>query len=170
MPSKKKKQARRSEKNLIEVIDNDGRTICATDYRIVFEKKVLRKCAHAIILNKSGELLLELRNSKRQFFPNTWNSSSSGFLQVGETAKHAAERELREELGVKAKLKLVGKFFVKEANDNSLNFLFVARLEGPFDCNEAECLRFFPYRVAKKLKKTPQLRNALRLLKSKKLV
>lgn len=153
-----------SKKDFIEIVDIEGCALEVCHHLKAFERRALVKCAQTIILNDKGELLLEFRKPDRHFFPSHWNASSSGFIDVGESARHAAEREIMEELGIEVEVQFIDKFIINEANDHAIDYFFIARHNGPFECNEAECVRFFKPEELHSLKITPHLREQLRIL------
>lgn len=55
--------------------------------------------AGAILVNKRGELLLNLRDSSKALFPGLWDLIG-GTLEAGETAEECMLREIAEETGV----------------------------------------------------------------------
>lgn len=61
------------------------------------------RTAHIWIINDKHELLLQKRSSTKKSHPNCWDISGAGHIRAGETVIDGAMRELKEELGVKAK-------------------------------------------------------------------
>jgi isopentenyl-diphosphate delta-isomerase len=57
---------------------------------------------HVWLYTKGGDVVLQLRAADKQNFPNRWDVSVAGHISHGETALQAAQRELEEELGIKA--------------------------------------------------------------------
>jgi len=66
-----------------------------------------KKSVAVLVFNDKGELALQLRASDDDSFPSHWDFSSGGGIDPGEDSKHTAERELQEELGVKASIEFV---------------------------------------------------------------
>lgn len=110
-----------------------------------------KKSAVILIWNDKRELLLQLRASGDNSFPLHWDFSVGGGIDEGETSAQAAERELKEELGVEA----VPEFVVEDVSIyqkwNSSDMLedsvsiYKARHNGPFvpDLKEVEKVEFF---------------------------
>jgi len=61
---------------------------------------LLHRAVHVLIVNKSGQLLLQKRSPSKDIQPNKWDSSVGGHLQPGEDYGTAAIREMQEELGI----------------------------------------------------------------------
>lgn len=155
-----------SKEDLIEVIDFEGKVLRTCNYREAFEKKLLKKCVHVLVFNSEGKVLLEFRKPGKYFFSSHWNSSSAGFVGVGESELEAANRELKEELGIRAELHFIERFVIDDADDCCINYFFACLHDGPFECNEAERIQLFLPSEAKQLKITPHLRLELNLFEN----
>ena len=56
------------------------------------------------ILNNHNELLIQKRKADKEKWPGLWDVSVGGRARVGENSREAAERELREEIGLELDL------------------------------------------------------------------
>ena len=56
--------------------------------------------AHICIFNSHGQLLIQHRQPFKKGFSNLWDISAAGSALAGETSRQAAEREVREEIGI----------------------------------------------------------------------
>lgn len=54
------------------------------------------------LFNRKGELLLQRRSGKKKTWPLVWSNSCCGHPALDESAVQAAERRLRDELGMRA--------------------------------------------------------------------
>lgn len=63
------------------------------------------RTAHVWIINDKNELLLQKRSASKKSHPNCWDISGAGHIRAEESVINGAIRELKEELGVKAKEK-----------------------------------------------------------------
>lgn len=61
------------------------------------------RTAHVWIINDKKELLLQKRSASKKTYPNCWDISGAGHIMAGESVIDGTIRELKEELGVKAK-------------------------------------------------------------------
>ena len=59
-----------------------------------------RLVVHICLFNFKGEMLIQQRQSFKHGWSNMWDLSVGGSAIAGETSHAAAERELREELGI----------------------------------------------------------------------
>ena len=55
---------------------------------------------HVCLFNRKGELLIQRRSMAKKGYPGYWDVSVGGGVLAGETAREAAVRETREELGI----------------------------------------------------------------------
>ncbi len=59
-----------------------------------------RIAVHVCVFNSRREMLIQQRQSTKFGWPNLWDLTASGSVIAGERSGEAAERELREELGL----------------------------------------------------------------------
>lgn len=59
-----------------------------------------RLAVHVCVFNSRGEMLIQQRQLTKFGWPGLWDVTASGSAIAGETSGEAAEREMREELGV----------------------------------------------------------------------
>ena len=55
---------------------------------------------HVCIFNRKGEMLIQLRQKDKQWYPDLWDYSVGGSAVAGDNSVAAAERETQEELGL----------------------------------------------------------------------
>lgn len=60
--------------------------------------------AHVCVFTNDGRMVVQRRASAKPLWPDKWDISASGSVLAGETTAKGAERELYEELGIKASL------------------------------------------------------------------
>lgn len=60
----------------------------------------LRLVVHVCLFNRTGQLLIQQRTTTKASWPGRWDVSVGGGVDAGETSGQAAEREIREELGL----------------------------------------------------------------------
>lgn len=69
-----------------------------------FDRNEFHVVVHICIFNSNGEMLIQQRQPFKEGWPNMWDITVGGSAVSGETSQQAAERELFEEIGYKAKL------------------------------------------------------------------
>jgi isopentenyldiphosphate isomerase len=110
-----------------------------------------KKSLAILVFNDKGELALQLRAADDDSFPSHWDFSAGGGIGESENEKNAAERELKEELGVSAELEFITKahYTYSAWKPNTIRetdlFIYKTLHNGPFqpDLKEIEKVDFF---------------------------
>ncbi len=66
---------------------------------------------HVCVFNRRGEMLIQRRSMDKSYLPGLWDVSAGGSAVAGEDSFQAAERELREEMGLVISLRDVRPHF-----------------------------------------------------------
>jgi isopentenyldiphosphate isomerase len=110
------------------------------------------KTTHIWIVNKAGELLLQLRSPHKDVMPNSWDISAAGHIEAGESMILGSVREMQQELGVTISAdQLKYLFTVTSARNHHFNDVFLIELNLPvtdysFDDNEVVEVKYIPWR------------------------
>jgi 8-oxo-dGTP pyrophosphatase MutT (NUDIX family) len=90
-------------------------------------------CATIIVRSVDGSrVYVHRRTDTKDIFPGLYDCTAGGVIDAGENPDEAAERELREELGVEVPLK---KLFISQYVDDRTRYhvwVYEARTDGPF--------------------------------------
>ena len=131
---------------IFDITDENGVPTGGTVTRSkAHDEGIMHRTAHVWVVRKAGDsyqVLLQKRSAEKESFPSMYDTSSAGHIQAGDEPLESAQRELFEELGIKASdedLSFVGKFHVDYAmefhgkmfHDNEVPFVFV--YEKPVD-------------------------------------
>jgi len=95
------------QRELLEVVDENCEPFGILPRGEVHVRGLYHKSVHIFIFNSKGEIYLQRRSLDREEFPGLWSSSASGHVSPGEPTIYSAQRELKEELGIKVKLEEV---------------------------------------------------------------
>lgn len=129
-----------------DITDDNGIPTGGTVSRCeAHEKGIPHRTAHIWIVRKEKDgyqVLLQKRSAEKESFPGMYDISSAGHIQAGNDPLESAQRELHEELGVRANegdLSFAGKFHIKYEmefhgklfKDNEVAFVYV--YEKPVD-------------------------------------
>ena len=98
------------------------------------------------VINRSGELLLQLRASTKALFAGLWANTCCTHPRPGESVLAAGERRLYEEMGMDLRLERVGTFTYRAEDDDTgyveheLDHLLIGRSEHDpwLDSHEAD--------------------------------
>jgi 16S rRNA (adenine1518-N6/adenine1519-N6)-dimethyltransferase len=93
-----------------DVVDADDNVLTQLPRSVVHARKLLHRAVSIFVFNGRGELLLQMRSSTKDEYPDCWTSSASGHLSAGEDYDACAPRELVEETGLTAALERLAKF------------------------------------------------------------
>jgi len=88
------------QKELLEIFDYEGNYLGLLDRKTCHNNpNIAHKAVHVLVFNSKKELILQKRSSKKELYPNFWDTSVGGHLIPGENYYDAAIRECKEELG-----------------------------------------------------------------------
>jgi isopentenyldiphosphate isomerase len=126
---------------LVDVIDDAGRTIGTVPRREVRGRRLPHRCVYVLVFNRRGELFLHLRTPTKDVYPSHWDVTVGGVLAAGESFDAGAVREVGEELGVTAVPEPLFPF--RYADDASVVQAMVYRVvhDGPFRLQPEEVVR-----------------------------
>lgn len=89
---------------IFDICDESDHVVGQLPRSQVHARNLLHRAVHIWVWNSEGELLLQLRSSSKDQFPNCYTSSASGHVEAGEDYETAARRELWEELQLRGDL------------------------------------------------------------------
>lgn len=115
----------------IDVVDDANRPVTTTQRRRVPEPGLNFRTVHIFVFNRDGELLLQRLAKSRNRNPLKWGSSVAGYLHAGESYREAAERRLREELGLRTSLQEVGVTSMEDEGSTKFVGLFTTTADDP---------------------------------------
>jgi isopentenyldiphosphate isomerase len=119
---------------IIDVVDQADTPVGVIPRAEVFQKHANFRVSHVFIFNSRGELLLQRLALNRHRNPGTWGSSVASYLFSSEDYLQAAQRRVRQELGISDFLLFpLGK--TEMVDDGCLKFISVFQSfnEGPFN-------------------------------------
>jgi len=91
---------------MAEIFDvvNDADEVIGTASReeVHGNPSLIHRVAHVLVFNARGELFLQHRARDKDVQPDKWDTSVGGHVDAGEAYAEAAQREMREELGLEA--------------------------------------------------------------------
>ena len=95
---------------LFDVCDADDNVIGQAPRGEVHARGLLHRAVHIFVFNARGDLLLHRRSATKDEYPLRITSSASGHVGAGEGYDDTAERELAEELGIRARPEYLSSF------------------------------------------------------------
>jgi isopentenyldiphosphate isomerase len=126
---------------LVDVIDQHGNVLATVTRREMRERRLLHRCVYILLFNCHGDVFIHLRTPAKDVFPSHWDVTVGGVLASGESFDQAAERELREELGVDATLESLFLFPYNDESTIVQGKVYRVRHDGPFRLQPEEIVR-----------------------------
>lgn len=125
---------------MFDVVNERDEVINLRPRRVVHRDGLLHRAVHLLVFNANGEVFLQKRSMLKDCFPGTWDSSSSGHLDPGETYDKCVIREAREEIGLKLEAVPEKLFKIDACKQTGMEFVWIYRCqhEGPFELDPKE--------------------------------
>jgi len=164
---KAEKEEKETEEERLEIIDENENIIGEESREKIHEEGLLHREIHVWVYNNKEEILFQKRAPDKDTFPNLFDASAGGHVDIGEDYVSSALRELEEETGINAKkenLVLIGEF-KKKTHDKSTNktnyairkiyaYYFKGKKEElSLEKNKATKLKFWPIKTLFNLSK-----------------
>lgn len=108
-----------AEEKVILVDENDNQ-IGLMDKLEAHEKGLLHRCFSILLFDEEGRLLVTQRAKEKYHCGGMWTNTCCSHPREGEDTTVAANRRLKEELGIETELKKVFEFTYKAPFDNGL--------------------------------------------------
>ncbi len=107
------------------------------------ENGLLHRAFSVFLFNENGDMLLQRRASNKYHSPLQWTNACCSHPRANETYKQAAERRIKEELGIACEISEKFHFIYKadvgqELWEHELDHVFVGKYEGDFQLNPDE--------------------------------
>lgn len=157
----------------IDVVDRAGNPLPVIASRAEVHRKGLwHRTVHVWVLNLKNELLLQKRSAAKESFPGLWDISAAGHISAGDASLDAAQRELKEELGITVRKEDLRLLFTITGHyedsarpfiDNELSDVYLMRADIPVngmavDRDEVDEVKYMAVEELKKeLERHPEL-------------
>jgi isopentenyl-diphosphate delta-isomerase type 1 len=104
---------------------------------------LMHRATHVLVFNSRGQVFLQKRSMLKDRQPGVWDSSASGHLDSGEDYDACAQRELREEIGLRldAPPQRLFKLSASQETDQEHVWVYRYAAEGPFTLHPEEIER-----------------------------
>ncbi|MEC4686267.1 MAG: NUDIX domain-containing protein [Nitrospirota bacterium] len=133
---------------ILEIVDKAGEVIGRASRTVIHgNNSLLHRVVHVIVVNSSGDILLQRRSMNKDVAPGRWDTSVGGHVDAGETVEGALRREMEEELGITGMdIKFLYSYIHSNPYESELVSSYECLHEGPFDFSKEEIdeVRFWP--------------------------
>ncbi len=107
-------------KEFVILVDEQNNELGAMEKQEAHEKAVLHRAFSVFVFNSNGELLLQQRALDKYHSAGLWTNTCCSHPRMGEDTKDAAQRRLKEEMGIEVELTERFSFVYKAPFSNGL--------------------------------------------------
>lgn len=130
-------------KEQVVLVNEDDEVLGLMEKMEAHQKGLLHRAFSIFLYDSSGKILLQRRALGKYHSPGKWTNAVCSHPREGESYLEAAQRRLKEELGIETEIE--EKFhFIYKADvgqglwEHELDYVFVGTFEGEFRLNEKE--------------------------------
>ena len=151
--------------NNVVLVDKADNPVGVMDKMEAHEKGLLHRAFSVFLLNSSGEMLLQQRAVDKYHSGGLWTNACCSHPFPGEETLDAANRRLKEELGIATSLEEIFSFsycvnFENGLTENEFDHVFIGTYEGDIPYNQSEvrdvCYKDINW-ISESLQKHPEL-------------
>jgi len=123
----------------MDVVDDANQIVGQAPQEEIYAKKLTHRIIHVFVINPTTkQVYFQKRSEKKSYLPGYYCTSAGGHVRAGETYTEAAQRELREELGLTVPVhKLTAMEFILDNHKRFIE-LFIAYAEDGFHFADGE--------------------------------
>ena len=138
----------------VAVVDDHDRFVRWAERAEIHRDRLVHRSIHILVVDSRGRLVLQLRHRDKLTYPGHWDISCSGHVEepdylggpdddLDRVYEGCAQRELEEELGIRADLTFLAHFGPQPGVHYEQIHLYRATSDGPFtaQAEEIEALR-----------------------------
>jgi len=128
-----------SAEELVDVVDEEDRVVSRATRREVRARNLRHRSVYILVFNSDGRLFVHRRTADKDIFPAHWDVAVGGVVGAGESYDTAAQRELREELGVcAARLRRLFPVRYEDTANRVSGMVYSCTSDGPFTLQASE--------------------------------
>ena len=128
----------------ITFVDEHDNVIGSGTMQESWEKGIAHRIVRVFLFNTNGDLLIQKRADHLVSLPGRWDHSAAGHVDANEKYLQAAEREMKEEIGVEGvELNERGKYYSEDTEESDkinkrFNMIYVGKWDGDVRPNPDE--------------------------------
>jgi isopentenyl-diphosphate Delta-isomerase len=129
--------------DLVILVDENDNEIGYLDKLVAHQKGILHRAFSVLVFNSAGELLLQKRAANKYHSSGLWTNTCCSHPKPNEKAIDAAQRRLKEEMGITCETNYAYKFLYRVELDNNLtehelDYVFIGRCDDQPVINSSE--------------------------------
>jgi 8-oxo-dGTP pyrophosphatase MutT (NUDIX family) len=91
-----------SANEIVSIVDDHNQVVGAAPRSIVRRMNLPHRASYILVFDRRERLFIHKRTQNKDVFPGYYDVAAGGVVKKGETYRQSAERELFEELGIRA--------------------------------------------------------------------
>ncbi len=120
------------DQEIVQIVDEDDNEIGAVARHIMRKQRLIHRASYILVFNTNQELFVQKRTMSKDMYPGYLDVAAGGVVLAGESYEQSADRELEEELGIKAKIQFLFDHYYEDADNRVWGRIFSCIHEGPF--------------------------------------
>ncbi len=147
-----------SSNEIIQLVDESNQPIATASRRAMREQRLTHRASYILVFNHTGELFIHQRTYTKDIYPGYWDVAAGGVVLADESYEESARRELKEELGVRGRLRHLFDKYYEDENNRVWGRVFATCHNGPFILQKEEIVqgRFISIKEMLAMSKTEQ--------------
>ncbi|HHL34891.1 MAG TPA: NUDIX hydrolase YfcD [Desulfobulbaceae bacterium] len=120
------------DQEIVQIVDEDDNEIGAVARHIMRKQRLIHRASYILVFNTNQELFVQKRTMSKDMYPGYLDVAAGGVVLAGESYEQSAERELEEELGIRAKIRFLFDHYYEDDTNRVWGRIFSCIHEGPF--------------------------------------
>jgi isopentenyldiphosphate isomerase len=125
-------------KELVYAVDESNHPIESVERKLAHATGIWHRVSHILVFNSTGEILCSQRSMKKDNDSGKWECLFGGHIAPGSKPVEGAVRELREEIGIDAKVEeleffQVHKYQSVDGLNREFQYVYLLLWDGPED-------------------------------------
>ena len=122
----------------VDVVDEHDRVIDVVTRAEMRRRRLRHRAVYVVVRTTAGDVVVHRRADWKDAYPGAWDLCFGGVLDTGEAWDDAARRELAEEAGVDAPVRLLGTGSFEGDGAAVVGRVYEAVHDGPYPCPDGE--------------------------------
>lgn len=123
---------------IIVIVDEHNREIGQCTRKAMRRDRLIHRASYVLVFDRRGDLFIQKRTMTKDVYPGYYDVAAGGVVLSGESYEESAERELFEELGIRAPLAWCFDHFHDDAENRVWGRVFTCIHNGPMVLQQDE--------------------------------